>query len=199
MYYLLPLPGSDPQALQWDILRAYTTSQRVINDAWELHRSRKFLLHMPYFYFRSILAATCVINMVLRSSYAEVLDMKQEEQLVASCISLCRDSSVVENDLPIRLGGIMQGVWNKGFSHLARWEDLPLPSFTRRLGASICFDCMRRWKEDLSEDRPKSRPPPADGTEPSVVLPVDPLTNFDWSFMDDFDWSFEPNLLVPVS
>lgn len=194
-YYLIPLPGYNPENLKRNVIRAYTTAQTVVQVALELERSHGFLKHMPHFYFRSLISAHCIIYKVLRSSYMDFLDRAQAEQAATEVIETCRQSRVMEGDLPERLGNLLESIWN--WAQLTRWHEEPVSIFSHRLSASIVFDCLKRWKSDM-DSRPKSQPPPADGTETPSVLPVpDPLANIDWSFMDDFDWNMEPTLLGP--
>lgn len=194
-YYLIPLPGYNPENLKRNVIRAYTTAQTVVQVALELEKSHGFLKHMPHFYFRSLLSAHCIIYKVLRSAYMDFLDRTQAEQAANEVIKSCRQSVVMDGDLPERLGNLLESIWN--FAQLARWHEEPVSIFSHRLSASIVFDCLKRWKSDM-DSRPKSQPPPANGAEtPAAIMVPDPLANIDWSFMDDFDWNIEPTLLGP--
>ncbi|KAK6081981.1 hypothetical protein SCUP515_02760 [Seiridium cupressi] len=194
-YYLIPLPGYNPESLKRNVLRAYTTARTVVQVALELERSHSFLKHMPHFYFRSLISANCIIYKVLRSSYMDFLDRTQTEQTAIDVIEACRQSVVTEGDLPTRLATLLESIWN--WNQLARWHEEPISVFTHRLGASVIFDCLKRWKNDM-DSRPKSQPPAAVGGEtPATLLVPDPMASIDWSFMDDFDWNMEPTLLGP--
>lgn len=194
-YYLIPLPGYDPKSLKHNVLRTYTTAQTVIKVSLELDHSHAFLKNMPHFYFRSILCASCIIYKVLRSSYMDFLDHEEAKKTAVDVIRACKLSVVQEGDLPTRLGNLLESICHVG--QLSLWHEEPVSEFSHRLGASVNFDCLRRWKEDMTSSH-KAQPPPVDGTEPSVVLPAqDPFANIDWSFMDDFDWTIEPTLLAP--
>ncbi|KAI1854941.1 hypothetical protein JX266_001059 [Neoarthrinium moseri] len=195
-FYLLPLPGYNPEALKRNVLRTYTTAQKVISVALELERSHRFLYHMPHFYFRSVLCATCIIYKVLRSSYMDFLDLKQAESAALDSIKVCRQAVIQDGDLPTRLGNLLESMW--AFSQLHKSHEEPISAtFSHRLGASVTFDCLKRWKQDM-DMRSKSQPPPGEGGEtPAIFAGTDPLASIDWSFMDDFDWTIEPSLLVP--
>jgi transcriptional regulatory protein LEU3 len=196
-YYLIPLPGYDPKSLKHNVLRTYTTAQTVVKVSLELDRSHNFLKHMPHFYFRSLVCAFCIIYKVLRSSYMDFLDRKQAENAASDVINACRRSIIQEGDLPTRLGNLLESIYHVG--ELSLWHEEPISEFSHRLGASVTFDCLRRWKEDMTTHHShKTQPPPVEGGEATPSVPgQDPFANIDWSFMDDFDWNIEPTLLAP--
>ncbi|KAI0597689.1 hypothetical protein F4775DRAFT_225647 [Biscogniauxia sp. FL1348] len=151
MYYMLPLPGYDPSALKRNILRAYTTAQAVIRDALALDRMTDFVAHITHFYFRALLAASCVVYKILRSSYMalDIVDRKAAEQSAADAVALCRRATVMEADLPARLGTLMESWFELSQAYpAARWHEEPVSSFSHRLGASVSLDCLMRWKTD---------------------------------------------------
>ncbi|ORY69850.1 uncharacterized protein BCR38DRAFT_333745, partial [Pseudomassariella vexata] len=195
-YYLLPLPGHHAEGLKRNILRAYTTAQTVIRASLDLEQQLRFLKHLPQFYFRNILNATCIISKVVRSSYRDFVAIKDADQSITDAIAVFRGCMIVETDLPARLANILESVWS---ARQTKWHEEPVSAFSHRLGANVSFDCIRRWKNETDEARPKSQPPPAEGSDTAISLPgADPLANIDWSFMDDFDWNLDTNPLVPV-
>ncbi|KAK7924148.1 hypothetical protein PG985_006202 [Apiospora marii] len=225
-YYLTPLPGYNPESLKRNILRAYTTSQAVLRDALSLDERVGYLKHMPHFALRSLLSAMCIIYKVFRSSYKETLDKQAAERSAANCMEVCRRSVVQEGDLGARLAMLFESFWSVAQT-TAVWHVEPtVTAGTLRMGAGVCFDCLKLWKGDMETMRPRTaQPPNAEGggggpgggdnvgnvlpgagtTGPatlgagSVAAPgPDPLANIDWSFMDEFDWNFEPNLLAPM-
>lgn len=227
-YYLTPLPGYNPESLKRNILRAYTTSQAVLRDALSLDGRVSYLKHMPHFALRSLLSAMCIIYKVFRSSYKEGLDKHAAERGAANCMEVCRRSVVQEGDLGTRLAILFESFWSVAQS-TAVWHVEPTVTVgTQRMGAGVCFDCLKLWKGDMETMRPRSAQPPnaeggggglgggsnvadvlagagAGAAGPatlgagSVAVPgPDPLANIDWSFMDEFDWNFEPNLLAPM-
>ncbi|KAI1501226.1 hypothetical protein F5X99DRAFT_383186 [Biscogniauxia marginata] len=220
LYYMLPLPGYDSEALKRNILRTYNTAQAVIREALELDRKMDFVLHISHFYFRTLLASSCVIYKLLRSSYMQLVDRKAAEQSAIDAIALCRRATVMENDMPARLGNLMDAwISLSQATPPAKWHEDPVSSFTHRLSASVSLDCLMRWKNDQhlanlsnannsgnnNSSGNKGQPPDTNATagdstaENPMLLGAEPLPNIDWSFMDDFDWSFEPGILgVPT-
>ncbi|KAI0128448.1 hypothetical protein BJ170DRAFT_569745, partial [Xylariales sp. AK1849] len=160
-YYLIPLPGYDPEGLRRNVLKTYTTAQKVISVALDLDHRHRFLQHIPHFYFRSILSAASIAYKVLRSYYRDFLDQGQAEKSALDAISVCRQSVVQEGDLPTRLAHVLESIW--GFIQMGRRQEEPILAFSHRLGASVTFDCLTRWKNDIHEARPKGQSAPARG------------------------------------
>ncbi|KAI0382904.1 hypothetical protein F5Y04DRAFT_251348 [Hypomontagnella monticulosa] len=212
-YYFMPLPGYSSEALKRNVMRAYSTAQAVIREALELDHKMHFLQHIPHFHFRALLAAGCLIYRVLRSVYFEFLDREAAEKSAADVITVSRRATVVDADLPTRLGNLLES-WSVRL--LARgsptqqtpqesWNEEPVSSFSHRLGASVTFDCMTRWKSDHKPPIPGnigSNPglvpvaPGNNGNETPAGLSGTADLNIDWAFLDDFDWSFDP--VIPV-
>ncbi|KAH8673962.1 hypothetical protein BX600DRAFT_221555 [Xylariales sp. PMI_506] len=197
-YYLMPLPGYDAGLLKRNIMKAYTTAQTVIRTAIELGQQGDALLHTPHYYWRGSLGAICIIFKVFRSSYADFVDRKQAESCVLDFIELCRRLRHHEEDITVRLANMLDTIWYMGPA--SRWHDEPICAFSHRLSASVSFECLRWFKHDMDNARPKSQPPPTQNDmAPSALAGPDPLPNIDWSFMADFDWSIEPALLGPAA
>ncbi|KAI1213053.1 uncharacterized protein F4807DRAFT_412741 [Annulohypoxylon truncatum] len=149
-YYMIPLPGYDPEALKRNILRTYSTAQAVIRSALALDASMDFLRHLPHFYFRALMAAGGVIYRVLRSSYLPFMDRAEAERSAADAVAASRRAQVADNDLPTRLGNLFES-WLYRLVHGAgvpQSAEEPVSSFSHRLSASVMYDCMTRWKTD---------------------------------------------------
>ncbi|KAI2466575.1 hypothetical protein F4781DRAFT_348950 [Annulohypoxylon bovei var. microspora] len=149
-YYMIPLPGYDPEALKRNVMRTYSTAQAVIRESLELDARMDFLRHVPHFYFRSLMAAGGVVYRVLRSSYLQFMDRAEAERSASDAVAASRRSRVADNDLPTRLGNLFES-WCHRLVHGAGaflWNEEPVSSFSHRLSASVMYDCMTRWKTD---------------------------------------------------
>ncbi|OTB20489.1 hypothetical protein K445DRAFT_312947 [Daldinia sp. EC12] len=164
-YYMMPLPGYNPDALKRNILRTYNTAQVVIRESLELDNKMQFLRHIPHFHLRALTSAGCIVYRVLRSSYMSFIDRKAAEQSAADIITAARRATVMESDLPTRLGNLLES-WSdwllaRGDPAVAQsqqhsqmhpqqpqWSEEPVSAFSHRLSASVTFDCMTRWKND---------------------------------------------------
>ncbi|KAI0180370.1 hypothetical protein GGR52DRAFT_588010 [Hypoxylon sp. FL1284] len=216
MYYLMPLPGYDAEALKRDALRAYSTAQAAIRSCLALDAAVDFLRHLPHFHFRALLAAGCVVFRLLRSSYRSALDAAAAERSAADVVAACRRATLADGDLPMRLGAMLQSWLDRlpGVPY-APGDDLPpVSAFCHRLSASVSFDCMTTFKKDHVSSKQRgagqqqqssssyanaglppvgaAAPPNANAATAVAENPADPLQSIDWTFMDDFDWTFEP-------
>ncbi|KAI0840553.1 hypothetical protein F5Y06DRAFT_243026 [Hypoxylon sp. FL0890] len=225
-FYMIPLPGYEPEALKRNILRTYNTAQAVIRESLELDREMEFLRHLPHFYFRAILAAGAVVYRILRSSYMQFIDREAAERSALDAVAASRRAKVMDNDLPTRLGNLFESWCDRLLrgTRAANWSEEPVSTFSHRLSASVTYDCMTHWKTDhMHNCRNKGQPFTTcgcfgsgaaaaagaagaaanvpNGSETPAILAggntgADPLQNIDWTFMDDFDWNFEP--VMPV-
>ncbi|KAI1335107.1 hypothetical protein F5Y15DRAFT_256476 [Xylariaceae sp. FL0016] len=207
IYYMIPTPVYDREGLKRLILRTYNTAQTVIRNALALDRKTDFLLYAPHFQFRTLLTACCVIYKLLRSSYMRFIDRRAAEQSASDGIALCKRATVMEADLPMRLGKLL-GPWFEVWqdTDITQWQEEPISSFSHRLSASLALDCLMRWKNDQNlgqksqQQQQQATTATDDGTNTPGVLPgssADPLMNIDWNFMDDFDWNFDQQVAIP--
>ncbi|KAK4196627.1 hypothetical protein QBC40DRAFT_286955 [Triangularia verruculosa] len=219
-YYFMPLPGYSPELLKRNAIKCYTTAESLIHQAAsKLHRETAFLHYAPHFVFRTLLSAICVIMRVHLSSYTKGFQADTVDSLIKKAIRALRICSVQEGDLHVRCAGMLESYWEmrKRSNH---WCRTGVSVYTHRLGASLTFDCLRRWKRDVEIARDNGRgvigpggtkevenadgnkkvennvnvERTAEGPRPTTNTDMgmaDPFQRFDWSvFMDDFDWSF---------
>ncbi|KAI1460658.1 hypothetical protein F4805DRAFT_371272 [Annulohypoxylon moriforme] len=149
-YYLIPLPGYDPEALKRNIMRTYSTAQAIIRTSLSLDTKSSFLAHLPHFYFRALMAAGGVVYRVLRSSYLQFMDRSEAERSAGDAVTASRRARVADNDLPTRLGNLFES-WCQRLvrgAGVPLWNEEPVSSFSKRLSASVMYDCMTRWKTD---------------------------------------------------
>ncbi|CAJ2506188.1 Uu.00g003180.m01.CDS01 [Anthostomella pinea] len=217
VYYMLPLPGYNPENLKRYILRTYTTAQSVLRDALQLERKMKFIHHIPHFHFRALLLASSVVHKLLRSSYMEFVGCKAAEQSASDAIAVCKLASVMEGDLPARLHKLIES-FSDGTRKLQgpQSREEPISMFSHRLSASAALDWLMRWKHDHVASGAKCPAQQQQNQQDSVahaagagagaaacaervdtpaLLAGEPMQNIDWSFMDDFDWNLEPGVL----
>ena len=154
VYYFIPLPGYSEDILKRNVLKCYTTAEAVIHQATQLQRERAFLHYAPHFIFRHLLLATCVILSVHFSSYTKGFQADSMDELVKEAIRCMRTCSVQGNDLHTRGPNMVENFWNMR-ERLPRttFADMGVSMFTHRLGASLAFDCLRRWKKDVEAAR----------------------------------------------
>ncbi|KAI8634603.1 hypothetical protein F5Y19DRAFT_118501 [Xylariaceae sp. FL1651] len=216
VFYLIPPPGHNPDSLKQHVLRTFHTASSVIRDALELDQKIGFLAHITHLHMRYLVTASCVIFKLLRSSYMQFLDHKPIEDTAASdAVTICQRATVVEGDLPMRLGTMLGTFLElcRSTSRTSWHQEQPITSsYPHRLGASVAFDCFIRWKTDgalrtvfhqkqqqLQQQQQHMSNPlgGAIGEDTDTLLPssVPDLMAMDWTFMDDFEWNLGPPTL----
>lgn len=182
---MMPLPGYNPDALKRNILRTYNTAQVVIHESIELDNKVQFLRHIPHFHLRALASAGCIVYRVLRSSYMSFIDRKAAERSAADIITAARRASIMESDLPMRLGNLLESWSDWLLAHgdsattqlqpqpQLQWSEEPVSAFSHRLSASVTFDCMTRWKSDHRHNalRCKCQPSGASGASGTTPAP----------------------------
>lgn len=150
----MPLPGFSEEILKRNVLRCYNTAQSLVRLALKLQRDTAFLTHAPHFVFRALLAASCVFLTFQLSSYALAFEGDSGEALIGDALAAMRACSVQEGDLPVRASNMMEKYWSvrHRIPKSDDWKSGP-SCFAHRLGASIAFDCLRKWKKELEQVR----------------------------------------------
>ncbi|KAI0194190.1 hypothetical protein F4808DRAFT_453136 [Astrocystis sublimbata] len=210
IFYMMPVPGSDPEPMKQPILRAYLTATSILRNAQQLDRTTGFLGHITHPQMRSLMTASCVIFRLLRSSYMHFLDHKAIEATAAEAVSICQRMSIMEADLPMRLASLFKAFLE--LYHSSAWgttwqtEEPIVTAFLHRLGAGVTFDCLIRWKTDGTmkhafEQQAPNPPANVAGEDANAIcpIPIPDSLDIDWSFMD-FEWNWTlPSLNPPVT
>jgi transcriptional regulatory protein LEU3 len=157
------MPGYSEEILKRNLIRCYTTAEAVINQAVKIHRETAFLHYAPHFVYRTLMSASCVIVSVHLSAYTKGFQADTVDALVKDAIRAMRACSVQDGDLHMRGTNMLEQYWNHRY-HLARVDMtyLGISTFTHRMGASLTFSCLRRWKENMEQMRDASNPAHAD-------------------------------------
>jgi hypothetical protein len=164
---------------------------------------------------RMMWTAAYLVLKVLNSSYSQHVDCESGASLFHSIVAAIRRCSVEENDLAIRGANILADVWyhrNEIIKDRSKEPELVTRS---RLGASLMYDCLWRWKEQClkTESLQNANPGPA-GKSSCSLTPKISLTEvgwskrepnraitaaqaidptplpFDWDLFDDMSWSW---------
>ncbi|KAK3333716.1 hypothetical protein B0T19DRAFT_354258 [Cercophora scortea] len=195
IYYFMPLPGFSQELFKRNLIKCYTTAESLIHQALKLHRQTAFLHYAPHFVFRTFLNAICVIMSVHLSSYTKGFQADSVDSLVREAIRAMRTCSLQDDDLHFRVTSMLDKYWNMR-SHIPRVEvsDLAVSVFTTRLGASLTFGCLRRWKRDIEQARNASTPiPPVQtGEPPRKITPA----SHSLSSIDGISASVDANMCI---
>lgn len=103
------------------------------------------MAHAPLHMFRVLFAAASTLLKVLNSSYSQYVDFETGKLLFDSARFAIRRLSVQENDLVSRGAQLLHFYWTFSETSLAKEEE-PGLLIESRLGASLMYDCLWRWR-----------------------------------------------------
>ena len=168
-YHFMPQANLHPEISKRNILRGYSTSQLLLKHAWKLHEDIQFLSYAPHFVSRAILTASCITVSVLLSHYMVGVPLQAKDEMMQSVTGAMRACSIHDGDLLHRATNMLESYWS--ISRTGAPLEIPtrqISEFSHRLGTSLSFDCLRRWKRDVDASRPAAdaadKRPPLDGT-----------------------------------
>ena len=168
----MPLPGFSEEILKRNLSKCYNTAEGVIRLALKLQQDLDFLSHAPHSVFRALITATCVCLVIQRSHYGSAYEDEVGDALVNDALQAMSACSAQDGDIQMRGTKMVERYWSVR-QHIPRTE-IGKPadsSFTHRLGASLVFGCLRRFKREIEQVRSNNTGPnnlPAQGgAEPS--------------------------------
>lgn len=116
------------------------------------------LIHCPYYIFQLLLACGFTLLKLLRSPFAQYVDIEAGKSLFNSTISACRKISISNNDLPGRLADVLAQLWAWGNKPDTTCSDsgirvgqVPL-AVKSRMSMSVVYDCLWRWRKEFKKD-----------------------------------------------
>ncbi|KAL5612839.1 uncharacterized protein BROUX77_002995 [Berkeleyomyces rouxiae] len=167
-YYFVAKSDPESPTLRHNMLRAYRTATSLIDLAVKLEESVQFLHHAPSHIFRYILEASCLVMRVCMSTNLSSLlpgtgtgtgniSPAAAISSINTCTRALRACSVQDNDMPIRTLKIMESFWSL---QAVMPSFGPVSELHHRIGSSLTFDSLRRWKvllEGLQRESRESR------------------------------------------
>jgi hypothetical protein len=151
-FYLLDsasIPGYNER-----ICNLYTTSTSILELGSILGSEAKdFLLYCPFFSYQTyVCAAFCVLKIISNGFYRTLLDTTAGAKHLENAIASLRVISVVNNDLPARLGDVIAffcAMPNPTILGGTNIEDVRLIQVTNRLSMSVVYDCLWTWRRQF--------------------------------------------------
>lgn len=159
-FYLLDhasLPGYNDR-----ICALYATAASLLELSLTFDGEANHLLpYCPFFSYQVfVCAAFCVLKIISNGFFRTILDPAAGAKLLETAIASLRTISVVNNDLPARLGDViaffcalpdltMLGGMNA--------EDVCLKQVTNRLSMSVVYDCLWTWRRQFQPQRSEGR------------------------------------------
>lgn len=148
-YYFVSLPDQRPN-FTINTLRAYNTSQNLINTALTLESTSRLLTHSTHWIYRAVMDACCILMSTLHSKAAPPhISASDADAVVAQILTVLRTCSVRDNDLPVRGSVVLETFWSVRHI-LPRW-DIPVGAWSDRIGAATSYWCLAQFKQALQE------------------------------------------------
>lgn len=197
------------------ILKSYATAAKLVNQMTMDDKTSNYLLYAPTWLLLELLHASYLIFKVLNSSYSAFIDIEEGTSLYHLSISTLLRFSVQENDLAMRASSMLTETWRLRHSDLPGEQyDPPSLKLRSRLGASMTFDCLKRWRDrNLAqihqittyngvESGPSALPSTSTPDFPPKQPQLDSLNmqQMFWDPLDDLNWNWDFDIPpVPTS
>jgi hypothetical protein len=141
------------------VLKSYYTANALINDFVSADSSFQVLLYGPIIYPRLLFNAAYIILRVITSSLSSWVDIDAGTSMFHTAVECMRRCSSHDNDITSRAATIISNVWEHR-DELFRKEKLAEPGLISRsrLGGSLTFDCLWRWKDKYPDKRVSNAP-----------------------------------------
>lgn len=137
------------------ILQLYHTAYFHIKHSQQFNDSpNKFSFeHCPFFCYQSFVCAAFTVLKVLKNAYfATLIDESAGTKLLEAAILALRAMSVVNNDLPARLGevvGFLSTLSDAKVIGGDKMEDIVLGQVKNRLSMSVVYDSLWIWRKQF--------------------------------------------------
>lgn len=135
-----------PEDRRAGLLRAYKTSQSIISRVQEVNKATRLLAYSPTAFYRLTAFSAVVTLKVIHSSYSNFVDIENGKRNFNSALSLIRQSSVEDNDLPGRSSKILSQLWSIHSQHYQKMKE-PRIRLVTRSSASVLHDSLWLWRE----------------------------------------------------
>ncbi|ESU11445.1 hypothetical protein FGSG_05479 [Fusarium graminearum PH-1] len=182
-YYFVSLPDQRPN-FTINTLRAYNTSQNLINTALTLESTSRLLTHSTHWIYRAVMDACCILMSTLHSKAAPPhISASDADAVVAQILTVLRTCSVRDNDLPFKQA--LQEAKNSTDSV--------------QKGIDV-YEANISNADKSNGDSVVTNPDINQGQDQTIDNSIDPLQGVDWSMIiDDFGWIGEgPVFLGPA-
>jgi hypothetical protein len=131
--------SSSSESRKSGIMKAYYSAVNFVSVLASTSTSSETILYLPYYHFRCLLTAACIIIKVLKSSYAQDLACKEKgRRAINDSILAIKRSSVSNNDTAGKAALMLSRFWH---SSTQGNQSPPVLRIQSRFGA--------RWVNDL--------------------------------------------------
>jgi len=105
--------SSESDSRKAGIMKAYDSAINMVCVLTSTDHSKETLLYLPYYHFRCLLTAACILVKVLKSSYSqEVEDFDKGRRVFNESILAIQRSSITNNDTAAKAVKMLSCVWH---------------------------------------------------------------------------------------
>jgi hypothetical protein len=142
------------------IITLYLTAQRLVELSIDNDTQRTRLYdYWPFFCYQVFTCAAFVILKILMNGYfRSIIDVSAGTRILEAAITALRKMSVVNNDLPARLGdviGFFCALPDACVVGGITIGDLRLREVKKRMSMSVVYDCLYTWRRYFQEENEK--------------------------------------------
>ncbi|KAJ3544455.1 hypothetical protein NM208_g3047 [Fusarium decemcellulare] len=143
------------------IITLYLTAQRLIELSIDKDVLKpEFCDYCPFFCYQVfVCAAFSILKVLMNGYFRSILDVSAGTKILETAMTALRKISVVNNDLPARLGdiiGFFCALPDTTVVGGATMDDLRLRQVKNRMSMSVVYDCLWTWRRYFqSEDNEK--------------------------------------------
>jgi hypothetical protein len=129
-------------------MKAYNSATNFVSALTPSDHSQDTLLYLPYYLFRCLLTAACILVKVLKSNYAqEIDDFEKGRRVFNDSILAIRRSSVTNNDTAAKAVKMLSCVWH---SSIISGQSPPQLTVQSRFGARLVTAQAKLWARTLN-------------------------------------------------
>ncbi|EXA32082.1 hypothetical protein FOVG_16658 [Fusarium oxysporum f. sp. pisi HDV247] len=164
------------------IITLYLTAQRLIELSIDKSTEKTgFCDYCPFFCYQVFTCAAFVVLKILMNGYfRSIIDVSAGTKILEAAIAALRKTSVVNNDLPARLGdviGFFCALPDTTVVGGATIDDLHLRQVKNRMSMSVVYDCLWTWRRYFQEENEKDVGDAPFAAEDKSPVPLKLLTS----------------------
>jgi len=140
--------GAQGDLDQIDLTQLANAAILTMDTIRSLDAAFHIALYCPYYVFQGILLAACTLLKLTKSYPPGTFDEKDHTAALFSAINMCKDVSVVNNDIPAKLSVILSQLWSS--PKIYRDDNnnyIRALQITNRMTMSVVFDCLWWWRK----------------------------------------------------
>jgi len=137
---------NDSNVRKKGLLRAFSLAKLVLSKLDELNTASNLVGYAPAIYYQLALLAGMTILKMSHSSYSKYIDAEGGKRAFNIAVSLLRQTSLEDSDLPGRSSKILTQLWSMQ-DQQGRRDEEPNLKLRTRSGASLLHDSLWTWRE----------------------------------------------------